>query len=75
MGRELESRVEDGVKMWAVHETVTINHMPITPRFKTKAELIEHLVSNGTAWDEPWEREAAEDFVKPDRPCSKPCHR
>lgn len=63
MGRELRESVEDGVEVWAVHETVSSAEEAITPGFKTKADLVEHLVSHGTAWDEPWTRAAAEDFV------------
>jgi hypothetical protein len=60
MGRELR---ETGVKQWAIHETVSEEEGPITPAFMNKADLIEHLVAHGTAWDEPWTRPAAEDFV------------
>ncbi len=60
MGRELR---ETAGKMWAVHETVSEAEGPITPAFRSKADLIEHLVAHGTAWDEPWTRAAAKDFV------------
>lgn len=63
MGRELRKTKENGVELWAVHETVSEVEGAITPSFKTKAELIEYLVTQGTAWDEPWSRSAAEDFV------------
>lgn len=63
MGRELRESVEDGVEVWSVHETVTEEEGQLTPSFRSKTDLIEHLVAHGTAWDEPWTRAAAEDFV------------
>lgn len=63
MGRELRYRLVGGDRHWAVHETVSEVEGPITPEFKSKEELIEHLATRGTDWDEPWSREAAEDFV------------
>jgi len=59
MGRELREN-EAG---FTVHETVSEVEGPITPTFKTKPELIEHLVKHGTAWDEPWTQKQAEHFV------------
>jgi hypothetical protein len=63
MGRELRKTIENGVELWAVHETVSEVEDAITPGFKTKAELIEHMVAHGTDWDGPWPRPAADDFV------------
>jgi hypothetical protein len=63
MGRELRYRVAGEGKLWAVHETVSEIEGAITPEFKTKKELIKHLVAHGTDWDKPWSRVAAEDFV------------
>ena len=63
MGREIRKTIRHGSETWAVHETVSEVEAAITPSFKTKAELIEYLVTQGTAWDEPWSRAAAEDFV------------
>ncbi len=59
MGRELKELKQT----WAVHETVSEEEKAITPRYKTKQELIKHLVRQGTDWDEPWSQAAAEDFV------------
>jgi hypothetical protein len=52
---------------YAVYETVS-EGTPVTPAFATKAELIDHLVAHGDAWDEKrgnggWDRAAAERFV------------
>lgn len=63
MGRELRYRLVGADQHWAVHETVSEVEAVITPWFPTKAALIEHLATRGTDWDEPWPREAAEDFV------------
>lgn len=60
MGRELRENGEG----FAVCETVTDDNVEITPTFKTKEELVEHLVTKGTAWDAPWTREQAEHFMK-----------
>jgi hypothetical protein len=59
MGRELKQTDE----LWAVHETVSEAEAAITPGFKTKQELIDHLVKHGTEWDEPWTQAQAETFV------------
>jgi hypothetical protein len=64
MGRELRKTTRNGVEKWRVHETVSEAECPITPAFKTREELIEYLVTKGTAWDEPWSRKAAEHFVR-----------
>ena len=67
---------KDGEATWfQVYETVS-EGTPVTPPFATKAELVEYLVANGDFWDqkrreeggsgmpcEPWNREAAEQFV------------
>jgi len=47
---------------WQVWETVYGS--PITPVFASAEELIEHLVAEGTGWDPPFRREAAEAFVR-----------
>lgn len=46
-----------------VYETVS-EGTPITPPFATPEELIEHLATVGTEWDDPWSRENAEQFVR-----------
>lgn len=53
---------------WQVWETVS-EGSPVTPAFATAEELIEHLVSNGDAWDKNrgkggWDRAHAEQFVQ-----------
>lgn len=59
MGREMKKKQNT----YAVHETVSGEEERITPRFKTKKELIDHLVKNGTEWDKPLAKEIAEEFV------------
>lgn len=53
---------------WQVWETVS-EGSPITPVFATADELIDHLATVGTVWDQrrgdgPWRRAAAESFVR-----------
>jgi len=48
---------------YAVHEGVSGFEEAITPFFDTQEELINHLIENGTEWDEPISRKAAEEFV------------
>ncbi len=67
---------ESTATWWQVYETVS-EGTPVTPPFATPEELIDYLVANGDFWDQsrraegnstmscgPWEREAAEKFVK-----------
>lgn len=63
MGRILKyHKGKTGARV-AVHENVSDEEKAITPWFRTKEELIEHLVKEGTTWDGPWTREQAEKFV------------
>lgn len=53
---------------YQIYENVT-EGTPISPKFATKEDLVEYLVSQGTFWDQKrggggWEREEAENFVK-----------
>lgn len=53
---------------WQVWETVS-EGSPVTPVFATAAELVEHLVAGGDAWDRKrgasgWSRKDAEAFVR-----------
>lgn len=53
---------------WQVYQTVS-EGTPVTPPFATPEELIDHLATVGDAWDQsrgdgPWDRQAAESFVK-----------
>ena len=59
MGREIKKTKG----YYAVHETVSEHEEAITPKFKTEQGLIEHLIKNGTDWDEPLKRSWAEEFV------------
>ena len=59
MGRVLKE--DNGT--WAVHENVSEKEEAITPRFKSKDNLIIHLSMQGTEWDDPWTLEEAEHFV------------
>jgi len=59
----------DGVATWyQVYETVS-EGTPVTPPFATKEEVVEHIVTHGTFWDQGkdgrggWGRQAAEQFV------------
>ena len=50
-----------------MYETVS-EGTPVSPPFKTKAELVDYLVKNGDFWDQSrgdggWERKNAESFV------------
>lgn len=56
---------EDEPMGYAVYETVS-EGTPVTPAFATKEELIDHLATKGTYYDDdqPWPREAAERFVE-----------
>jgi hypothetical protein len=52
---------------YQVYETVS-EGTPVTPRFATKEELVEYLVTHGDYWDQKrgrggWDRKAAENFV------------
>ncbi len=52
---------------YQVYETVT-EGTPVTPSFKTKAELINYLVEHGTYWDtKGYNREIAERFAEQER--------
>ena len=46
-----------------MYETVS-EGTPVTPKFATKEELVEYLVTRGTFYDGPWKRKVAEAFVK-----------
>lgn len=59
MGREMKTKYGK----FAVHETISEKEKAITPRFKTKEELVNHLVEKGTEYDEPLTKEIAEEFV------------
>ena len=48
---------------WQVYENVS-EGTPVTEPFPTREALIEHLVANGTDYDPPCSREAAEAFVR-----------
>ena len=50
---------------FVVYETVS-EGTPVTPAFATPEELVEHLATKGSAWDDgrPWDRHSAEQFVK-----------
>lgn len=50
---------------FVVYETVT-EGTPVTPVFATPEELVEHLATKGTDWDngQGWDRHSAEEFVK-----------
>lgn len=61
---------------WQVYETVS-EGTPVTPPFATPEELVDYLAANGDFWDQqrrrdgvtsmecgPWDRAAAEKFVK-----------
>ena len=53
---------------WQVYETVS-EGTPVSPPFATPDELIEYLATRGDFWDQkrgdgPWNRAAAERFVK-----------
>lgn len=48
---------------FAVHEGVSEKEEAITPHFDTKDELVEHLIKNGTDWDDPISRRVANKFV------------
>ncbi len=48
---------------YQVYETVS-EGTPLTPPFETKEQLLNHLITIGTDYEEPWSRKAAESFIK-----------
>lgn len=55
---------EEEATHYQMYETVS-EGTPLTPVFATKEELVQHLISHGTAWDRhPWSETAARAFVE-----------